>query len=176
MDILGHTILDFHGWTKYCRIQLKCGCIKMRKPETLWSKKVQKCSECQNALTGPECPSFQGVGSISLSFFNHIRTKARRRSRDIPFNITIDDVSQLWEKCEGQCALTGRPLVLTNFVARGTASVDRIDSSLGYEPDNIQFVHKWINRMKGSMSQQQFIELCTKVADYADQQEQHNGL
>ena len=45
-------------------------------------------------------------------------------------------------------------------------SIDRIDSFKGYEKDNIQLVDKRINMMKGSLSNEEFIELCTKVADF----------
>lgn len=44
-----------------------------------------------------------------------------------------------------------------------TASLDRIDNTKGYLEDNVQFVHKDINRMKWAHSQQYFIELCSKV-------------
>lgn len=45
-------------------------------------------------------------------------------------------------------------------------SIDRIDSNIGYEEGNIQWVDKRINMMKGSLSNEEFVELCTKVAEY----------
>ena len=45
-------------------------------------------------------------------------------------------------------------------------SIDRIDSNIGYELGNIQWVDKRINMMKGSLSNGEFINLCTLVADY----------
>lgn len=45
-------------------------------------------------------------------------------------------------------------------------SIDRINSDIGYEEGNIQWVDKRINMMKGSLSNKEFIELCTKVAKY----------
>ncbi len=45
-------------------------------------------------------------------------------------------------------------------------SIDRIDSNIGYEEGNIQWVDKRINMMKGSLSNEEFIELCTKVSEY----------
>lgn len=45
-------------------------------------------------------------------------------------------------------------------------SIDRINSDIGYEEGNIQWVDKRINMMKGSLSNEEFIELCTKVANY----------
>ncbi len=44
-----------------------------------------------------------------------------------------------------------------------TASLDRIDSRLGYEPGNIQWVHKDVNQMKWHLSNDRFIEVCRAV-------------
>ena len=44
--------------------------------------------------------------------------------------------------------------------------MDRIDPDKGYIPDNIQLVDKRINMMKQSLSQEEFIDLCCKVADH----------
>jgi hypothetical protein len=47
-----------------------------------------------------------------------------------------------------------------------TASLDRINSDLGYVYGNIQWIHKDINKMKNDYEQNYFILLCKKVADY----------
>lgn len=65
---------------------------------------------------------------------------------------------------EGRCALTGVPIELNV-----TASLDRIDSSLGYIEGNLQWLHKDINRMKSDWNQNDFIEMCRRVADYGNQ-------
>jgi hypothetical protein len=56
-------------------------------------------------------------------------------------------------------------LIISNSGSTGTASLDRIDSSKGYEEGNIQWVHKHINFMKRTYSQEYFIDMCKKVAD-----------
>jgi len=43
-------------------------------------------------------------------------------------------------------------------------SLDRIDSGLGYDLGNIQWVHKNVNQMKWTLSQAAFIEICLAVA------------
>jgi hypothetical protein len=47
-----------------------------------------------------------------------------------------------------------------------TASIDRIDSSKGYEEGNIQWVHKHVNFMKRTYSQDYFIDMCKKIAEH----------
>jgi len=44
-----------------------------------------------------------------------------------------------------------------------TASLDRIDSTKNYTIDNIQWVHKDVNKMKMDFSQEYFIEMCRLV-------------
>jgi len=44
-----------------------------------------------------------------------------------------------------------------------TASLDRIDSSKGYIEENVHWVHKRINVMKGNMSEQEFLNFCEAV-------------
>jgi hypothetical protein len=48
----------------------------------------------------------------------------------------------------------------------GTASLDRIDSKLGYIPGNIQWVHKTINRMKVNLPEEDFVYFCRLITDY----------
>jgi len=47
----------------------------------------------------------------------------------------------------------------------GNASLDRIDSSIGYVNDNVQWVHKDINMMKRIYTQEYFIYLCKLVSE-----------
>lgn len=73
--------------------------------------------------------------------------------------------------------MSGLPIVITstrknsniNFDLQ-TASLDRINSNLGYEPNNVQWVHKDINKMKLDYNQQYFINMCTYVVNHANQQ------
>ena len=45
-----------------------------------------------------------------------------------------------------------------------TASIDRIDSSIGYVIGNVQWVHKQVNFMKGTMEQKEFIKFCKLIS------------
>ena len=47
-----------------------------------------------------------------------------------------------------------------------TASLDRIDSDGAYTIDNVQWIHKDINRMKSNLKQENFIEYCRLIALY----------
>lgn len=94
--------------------------------------------------------------------------KNRGRRAPLTFNIDIKHVSDLYELQQHKCALSGISLEpdRTKTLQQQNLSIDRIDSFKGYEPDNIQLVDKRINMMKGSLLNDEFVELCTLVAEH----------
>lgn len=60
-----------------------------------------------------------------------------------------------------------------NGLVKQTASLDRIDSTKGYIKDNIQWIHKDIQRLKLNFSQTKLIELCQLIIDYNHEQTRH---
>lgn len=116
---------------------------------------------------------WNGYEEIGMWFFGYMRAGAKKRN--LPFEITIQDIWNQWVKQGGKCALTGRQLILSHDTIRMkdrtekcTASLDRKDNKRGYLIDNIQFVHKTVNMMRKNYSIEEFRELCTLVADRAD--------
>lgn len=103
---------------------------------------------------------------ISRGRWVAIESAARLRNKE--FKITIEFIWRLYLKQNRKCALTGIEIVMdtpTNRVIN-SASLDRIDSSKGYTEDNVQWVLDEINFMKCALSQDKFISLCQKVANY----------
>jgi hypothetical protein len=47
-----------------------------------------------------------------------------------------------------------------------TVSIERIDSSQGYIPDNVILVCQAINRMKSNFAFEDFYDLCRDVAEF----------
>ena len=62
-----------------------------------------------------------------------------------------------------KCAISGVDIKFDTKGRDHTASLDRIDSVLGYNSTNVQWVHRTINRMKGALSDHEFIEWCKLV-------------
>lgn len=102
--------------------------------------------------------------------FSHIRIHARNRG--LEFNITKQDAEKQYVLQNGRCNITGIQIILPKKGGENTASLDRIDSSLGYTTNNIQWVHKQINKMKRDMDQDYFISLCKQITDYQQNREQ----
>lgn len=101
-----------------------------------------------------------GYGEIDGTFWARVRSNAR--VRDIDVTLTIEDAWGVFVAQEGLCALSGVPISFAKPDI--TASLDRIDSSGCYAIDNVQWVHKTVNMMKGKASQDEFVYFCDKVA------------
>ena len=138
---------------------IKCGkirIVKRRQHAIGMSKKP--CKRCSNKNNHPI-----GIcGSIRLSFFNKYKTSAELRSKN--WNVTVEEANLILEKQNFKCALSGLLISACDDLNKITASLDRIDNSKGYELDNIQWVHKDINMMRGTLSIEKFKTLCSMVA------------
>jgi hypothetical protein len=118
-----------------------------------------RCYECSMKHTdGSGNPNWKGHGLVSGSRF--YRAKFGAEQRNIPFEIDIQIMNEVLEESNFICALSGIRLDKNSW------SLDRIDSSAGYTRDNIQYVHKDINRMKNKYSQEYFIKMCKRVAEH----------
>lgn len=79
------------------------------------------------------------------NFLRTCRMRVKNKGREL--NITLQDLKDQWEKQDGICPFTGWKMKIagwTGAVAFGKtpdrASLDRIDSSMGYVKGNIQFI------------------------------------
>ncbi len=109
---------------------------------------------------------FKGYKEISGRFFNRIKRGAA--VRNIDFHLTLEEIWSLFLKQNRTCALSGVKLSLDidpNNV-RCTASLDRIDSSKGYFPENVQWVHKDVNRFKWQLDETTFLDWVQKIYHY----------
>jgi len=115
-------------------------------------------------ITGENNSSYTGFKDIRGAFWTGIKKKAKQRK--IPFQITIEDAWAVYIKQNKKCSLSGMDIYFGrhDYKSENTASLDRIDSLRGYTIDNVQWVHKDLNRMKYSMSQKYFVNLCRLVA------------
>ena len=163
------TVLSFShkasSYRYFWNCQCKCGNIKKIERKAFYYGKSLRCRSCGSKQT-----NFQGLpcrdNRVYKTYFSGVQRSAKRRN--IPFAITIKDAADKFDEQSGCCALTGMPLKM-NTCVHSEASLDRIDSDLGYTKDNIQWVHKDVNIMKNCFTTDWFIRLCTLVV------EKHNG-
>ena len=115
------------------------------------------CKHCKRTLSGASNPLWTGYEEISGERLWDYRYGAEKRGYE--WAVTPKDLWDVWLFQDGKCAYTGIQLI------QGIdASLDRIDNDRGYVIDNIQWVHKDINRMKGIFDDTYFMDLCGSVA------------
>ncbi len=113
--------------------------------------------------------SKQLIGYTRKDKYTGFREFIRRaKQRNNLGNLTLDDLLEQWNKQNGICPYTGIQLKLPVFRKRlplfEMASLDRINSSKSYERDNVVFVSAPINFMKNSMTEEETIAYCKKIA------------
>lgn len=143
--------------------ECECGLQKFIRQAELLKGWPSRCPECwtPTAISGKNHGHWKGCGDISGHRWSEIRRCGERRN--IPFEIIIQEAWTLFLAQNRCCVLTGIKL---SFDER-TASLDRIDSSKGYTMDNIQWVHKIINQMKWSLTDQELLSWCQAVVAHA---------
>lgn len=84
------------------------------------------------------------------------------KERKLSFNISIEDILNQLNTQKNTCSISGLPISIEN----GSASLDRIDNDIGYEINNIQWLHRNVNLLKHSWQQDDFVKLCITIAQY----------
>tara|TARA_Y100000034_G_C6766565_1_gene341743 strand:- start:275 stop:805 length:531 start_codon:yes stop_codon:yes gene_type:complete len=116
------------------------------------------------------CSGSKHKGKLNSRVWCRARYGARKRG--YKFTVSKSYLYDLFYKEQKeQCALTGVSLCIANTIkgdrrGESTASLDRIDSSLGYIKKNVQWVHKDINKMKMDLAEYRFVELCGLVVSH----------
>lgn len=121
--------------------------------------------------TGKDHKQWTGCGELTGRLWGQIvrGSNGSKGRAPIPLILTIEQAWELFLKQDRRCALSGELLTLPpRYNQRGTASLDRIDSSGPYSVENVQWVHKDINLMKNRLTQDRFVHLCRQVAGACD--------
>jgi hypothetical protein len=100
---------------------------------------------------------------IRISYLHHIKRGAEKRN--LIYDLTIEYLWNLYLNQNKKCALSGVNIMFGS-AQKQTASLDRINSNIGYVVGNVQWVDKNINLLKGDVTNDTFIKLCTDVAIY----------
>lgn len=115
--------------------------------------------------SGENSAQFRGFKGIRSHFWRGYQKSAA--ARGLSFEITIEYAWGLFERQSKCCALSGVPLVFEpGRNSRTTASMDRLDNSIGYIEGNVQWVHKRINLMRNILPVAEFVDWCGKVVSH----------
>lgn len=142
--------------------QCDCGKIKNVLAGNLARGNIQSCgcyrSEAMR-LNGQKNGKkrYKGCGDLSGKYYNKIK---RRCGQIREFNVSIEYLWKLFLSQDKKCKLSGLTISLDPIYSSGnqTASLDRIEPSIGYIEGNVQWVHKNVNWIKQDFNDTEFLE------------------
>lgn len=147
----------------YWKCECQCGGTHVVRVAHLQKGTVWQCKNCKaKSRIKPKL-----IGDMSYNFWRMILINAK--NRDIEVKITPEEAYQYFLDQGGDCAISGVEIKFpptTNKRSLGTASLDRKNSNKPYTKDNIQWVHKTINRMKMDLGEEEFIKWCSLVTNH----------
>ena len=100
-------------------------------------------------------------------YYMHRTAKHRAKTLGIPFDVTLDDIREVWPK-DNCCPVLGVPFTLPKNGRRTptSPSIDRIDPLVGYVRGNIAVISMRVNVIKQDCFEP---EVFRKIATWLDQ-------
>lgn len=92
------------------------------------------------------------------------KTNNKRTKR--PFDIDADYIYELWKSQNNKCIYTGEDFIIETY-HNANLSIDKIEPELGYVKGNIQLVCWAVNRAKGDLSHDVFLNMCGLIHERA---------
>lgn len=160
----------FNQWTiiehidsKLCKVRCECGYERKLNSSAVIHGYSKRCSTCNHKS------KMVTLLNVTDRFINKLKALAGKRGHD--FAVSKEYLNKLLEIQNYKCNLSGVDICIAKtykLQSHGgtTASLDRIDSSKGYIEGNVQWVHKFINIMKGSHNEDYFIDMCKNISKY----------
>jgi len=158
---------DKQGFT-FWECKCRCGNRIWVRQDYITLGRKKHCGKCdlRKWKNGKNHTYWKGVGDIPHTYFSQIK----KHSSDIgkEFNLELDYLWALFVEQNKICKLSGLKIEFAkteknNRLGLCTASLDRIDSDIGYIPGNVQWLHKSINRIKREFAQDLFIKYCKLI-------------
>lgn len=118
---------------------------------------------------GKDGVAFKGYGRVFGSYIAALRCGAKDRHIACPlFGDSHEAAKYLNEIITDVCPLSGKSLTFPehSLDRTSTASLDRIDSSKGYEKGNVRWTHKIVNWMKWELSDEAFVSLIRDIVKH----------
>ena len=101
-----------------------------------------------------------------------INSRAKKDGPKLSVKCTVDFLLQLFEEQKGLCAISGMPMTWGHEGQHGNSgnrrgtniSIDRIDSDLMYNPENVRLVCDRVNKIKSNMDDTDLYFWCAQIA------------
>lgn len=112
------------------------------------NKRAQDIEQLRTGSSGP-------IWVWANDKLKRLRNKVKRvKSRKYGVSLTIPQLTELWHRQQGRCALSNVSLKLyaEDNCDPASASIDRIRHDRGYEEGNVRLVAACLNAFRGQMS------------------------
>ena len=76
------------------------------------------------------------------------RQKYEAKRRGLSWNVSPEDAWKILNDQNWTCALTGEKFIPGGKYSKTQMSLDRKNNKIGYEPNNVQYVTLYVNRVK----------------------------
>lgn len=165
----GQLVAKTYIWGKRGQTYWECDCDCGKTVRVMRnSLTTGKRTDCGTHKKSPkDSHKWKGIDDIPGTFFNKLKRHAKRRG--IKNTVSNQYIVDTLYAQNNKCALSGDEIWFDGLLTNG--SIDRIDSSKGYEEGNIQWVTINVNFAKQRLSNKDFIELCQKIANYQKEKE-----
>lgn len=164
-------IKQYNKWNKnnpniFCSVSHAVTYRNLNQPKDYWKQQYEKRKDVF------DIKNYSGNMWDEYSPFKYFITKCKERKKHKGFNYDIDlkYLKELWEKQKGICPYTNIKMILPNSTASHQeektlkkASLDRIDSSLGYVKGNVEFVCLFMNFAKNGYKKEEVKEFINEL-------------
>ena len=139
------------------RLYFMCTCtscgrkLRMRNDAFTANRKHVGCNKCMGKWRRDHFKELYKDKQPKIYRVKYTHFRANAISRNIPFNLTVDDVAEI---CNKPCFYCGKPYCL---------GIDRIDNSKGYTVDNCVPCCGCCNKMKMDLELSFFLEQILKI-------------
>ena len=141
--------------------QCECGHEQFVPLNNLMNGSSTQCNSCGHIESGKK--RRKGHELISGDMWSQIKRKAEKKG--IPFNLRIEEAWEQYVKQNGRC-ITQDKIYLSGYPydkEKTTATLVISHPKLGYNKDNIIWLHKDIAKLKGNFSYGSLIMLVSKI-------------
>ena len=95
--------------------------------------------------------------------------KRRATMKNLPFDLTLENLLLLFNKQNGKCAISNIDMTVNMRNGRSpfNLSLDQIIPSKGYTLDNIQFICMAVNQLKSDFDNDVIMAVCSGIINHA---------
>ena len=165
---------EWYHWNKD-KTKLKCrNCSEYKIPEDFdvdntkpyRGNRDTRCKHCKAVSAKNRRTQRNRTDALDRIFIERLcGARTRAKIKNLYFDLTIEDLENIYRDQNGCCALSGIPM--TYAIGKGRVptniSIDQIDPGKGYTRSNIQLVCMAVNQMKSDLCITELLVFCKGI-------------